>query len=83
MCERIRKERRYHDVVNLVLLSPQLVVSDHGIHLHKELLKRVVDLSLYHPSLYHGQNGSRNLLQNPTYKLLGRGASIQHITVNS
>ena len=53
MSELVGQEGRDHNVVDLVLLSPKLVVSSQRIYLNEELAERVVYLAFYHPLLYH------------------------------
>ena len=72
----IGQKRGDHDVVEGVFLGPEFVVGDSGVGGDEEFAERVVDLTLYHPSLDHRQNRSRHFLENPVDELLRIGAAV-------
>lgn len=76
MSQVIGQEGRDH----IILQNVHLILSSSGVHAHEE---RIVQLSLYHPSFDHGEEGSRDLLQDPLYEVLCARCSIVNITVNS
>ena len=51
--EVVRQERWDHDIVELVLLSPELIIPNIGVCLNKELLKRIIYLACHHPYFDH------------------------------
>ena len=56
MGQRVRQEGRYHDIVEFVLLRPQLFVTDDRVHLNEELSEGVIDLTFNHPSFDHSED---------------------------
>ena len=50
------QEGRNHDIIEAVLLGPELVVAHIRVRLDEKLLKRVVDLSRHHPNFNHRQD---------------------------
>ena len=76
------EEGRNHDIVEAVLLGPELVVAHVWISLDEKLLKRVVDLSGDHPDLDHGQNRRGDFFQDPADELLGRRATVEDVCVD-
>ena len=52
----VRQESRDHNIVQLVLLSPELVVAYIGVGLDEELLEGVINLSCQHPGLDHRED---------------------------
>lgn len=59
-----------HDVVQLVLLRPEFIVTNIWISLNEELLERVIDFTGHHPSFNHGEDRRGNFFQNAADKLL-------------
>lgn len=83
VCEVVCQEGWDHDIVQLVLLRPQLVIANIRISLNEELLERVIDLSSYHPCLNHRQDWCGNFFKDPTDKVFSAWASIKDICINS
>ena len=78
----VRKESWYHDVVQFVLLCPELAIADIWICLYEKLLEGIIDFSSHHPCFDHRQYWRGNLLQDATDELLGGWASIQDISID-
>ena len=79
----VRQEGWDHDIVQLVLLSPKLIIANIWISLNEELLERVIDLSSNHPCLNHGQDWCGNFFEDSTDKVLRAWTSIEDIRINS
>lgn len=82
VCQMVRQKSRNHDVIELVFLSPEFIVTDIGISFDEKLLKRIIYFSRHHPSLDHRQNRSRNFFQDARNKVLSAGASIENVSVD-
>ena len=78
----VREEGWNHDVVELVLLGPQFVITDIRVRLHEELLERIVDFTGNHPCLNHGEDRRGYLLQDPADEVLCAWAAVEHVGVD-
>ena len=50
------QESRYHNVVQLVLFSPKLIIANIRVSLYEELLKWVINLACQHPGFDHRED---------------------------
>lgn len=69
-------------MVQRVLLKPEPLVGHLGISVDKELAVRVIDLTLYHPRLDHGQDGSADFFENLIDESARRWITIQRESVD-
>ena len=83
VCQVVGKESWYHDVVQFVLLCPELAISNVWIRLNEELLEGIIYFSSHHPCFDHRQYWRGDLLQDATDELFGGRASIQDISIDS
>ena len=78
----VREEGWNHDVVELVLLGPQLIITNIRVCLHEELLERIVDFTGNHPCFDHGEDRRGYFFQDPADKVLCARATVKHVGVD-
>ena len=82
VCQVVGQESWYHDVVQFVLLGPELAIANVWIRLNEKLLEGIIYFSSHHPCFDHRQYWRGNLLQDATDELFGGRASIQDISID-
>ena len=78
----VGKESWYHDVVQFVLLCPELAITDIWIRLNEKLLEGIIYFTGHHPCFDHRQYWRGDLLQDATDELFGGWAPIQDISID-